>query len=143
MKTSDDYREEFRKVFLNEIMADFQTDMESDFKQYLEQDTLYIKGFDSDSAQIEYERNIFEEIKFGYQSKGYEKADSLAIDSMEAAKLLPPMYYSMYYLQNKETKERDYFKSTDYMANRMWETLGICIRNGKPTNGRNARSGKI
>lgn len=121
MKTSDDYREEFRKVFLNEIMADFQTDMESDFKQYLEQDTLYIKGFDSDSAQIEYERNIFEEIKFGYQSKGYEKADSLAIDSMEAAKLLPPVYYSMYYLQNKETKERDYFKSTDYMANRMWE----------------------
>ncbi len=121
MKTSDDYREEFRKVFLNEIMADFQTDMESDFKQYLEQDTHYIKGFDSDSAQIEYERNIFEEIKFGYQSKGYEKADSLAIDSMEAAKLLPPVYYSMYYLQNKETKERDYFKSTDYMANRMWE----------------------
>lgn len=122
MKTSDDYREEFRKVFLNEIMADFQTDMESDFKQYLEQDTLYQKGFDSDSAQIEYERNIFEEIKFGYESEGYEKADSLALDSMEADKLLPPVYYSMYYLQNKETKERDYFKSTDYMANRMWET---------------------
>ncbi len=122
MKTSDQYREEYRQVFLNEIMAGYQSDMEADFKQYLEQDTLYRKGFESDSAQIEYERSIFEEIKFGYEGMAYEKADSLAVDSMERNNLLPPVYYSMYYLQNKETKERDYFKSTDYMANRMWET---------------------
>ncbi len=122
MKTSDQYREEYRQVFLNEIMAGYQSDMEADFKQYLEQDTIYRKGFESDSAQIEYERSIFEEIKFGYEGMAYEKADSLAVDSMERNNLLPPMYYSMYYLQNKETKERDYFKSTDYMANRMWET---------------------
>jgi uncharacterized membrane protein YphA (DoxX/SURF4 family) len=122
MKTSDQYREEYRQVFLNEIMAGYQSDMEADFKQYLEQDTIYRKGFESDSAQIEYERSIFEEIKFGYEGMAYEKADSLAVDSMERNNLLPPVYYSMYYLQNKETKERDYFKSTDYMANRMWET---------------------
>ncbi len=122
MKTSDQYREEYRQVFLKEIMAGYQSDMEADFKQYLEQDTIYRKEFESDSAQIEYERSIFEEIKFGYEGMAYEKADSLAVDSMERNKLLPPVYYSMYYLQNKETKERDYFKSTDYMANRMWET---------------------
>lgn len=121
IKTSDDYREEIRQLKIQEIMPSFQSQMENEFKQYLAQDTFYAKGFESDSAQIEYERNVFEEIKFSFENKAYEIADSLAVDSMEKAKLLPPVYYSMYYLQNKETKERDYFKSTDYMANRMWE----------------------
>jgi hypothetical protein len=70
-------------------------------------------------------RDLFDskkqEITYKYEDLVYAEADLLANDSLKRANLLPPVYASMFYLQNKENGERKNFSSTDYSKLKLWE----------------------
>jgi hypothetical protein len=75
----------------------------------------------SEEMKIEITENIHQDVVSKYETIVYDIADSIAQDSLERGNLLPPVYASEYYLQNKETQERKYFLSTEYLEKKLWK----------------------
>ena len=121
MKTPDDIRSEIRQMEYDRIMPTYNSKIEQELSDYLTSDTTYQSSNTSDSLKLLIKQEAYDNIYLKYDNEVSMLADTFAQDSMERGNWLPPVTYSMYYLQNKETKEREYFKSTTYLSDRMWE----------------------
>ncbi|MEN8929060.1 MAG: DoxX family protein [Flavobacteriales bacterium] len=121
MKSSDDFKQEIMDYETKKLLAEYSTMMEKDLMVSLAADSAY-----NDTSATEEQKSVIkvsmqEQIGYKYEDLVYAKADSLATDSMEKANLLPPVYASMFYMQNKETGERESFSSTAYSKDKLWE----------------------
>ncbi len=142
MKTPDNIREEIRKMEYDRIMPTYTEKINQELADYLASDTIYQSANSSDSLKSEIEKNAYENIMFKYDGEVSNIADTFALDSMERGNWMPTVTYSMYYLQNKETKQREYYKSTDYLSNRMWENWEFVYVLVNPETGETAEVAK-
>lgn len=142
MKTPDDIREEIRQMEYERRMPTYNSKIENELTEYLASDSLYQSVNTPDSVKKEIKNNAYDNIYLKYDSEVSMMADTFAQDSMERGNWLPPVYYSMYYLQNKKTKEREYYKSTEYLANRMWENWEFVYVLVNPKTGETAEVAK-
>ncbi|MGB1040912.1 MAG: tripartite tricarboxylate transporter TctB family protein [Flavobacteriales bacterium] len=120
MKTSDDYKNEISEGMYASKLAGHQTEIQNQLNSVLNADSTYQDSATSEMDKQDIKQYALEEIEYSFKEMYSAQIDSLVYDSMKRANLLPSIYYSLYYLQNKKTKERDYFKSTDYMTDKMW-----------------------
>ena len=121
IKTSDEFKEEILNAEYERIMPSYASVIEEEVAALLATDSMYNLPAISDSLKGEIKMNIHQDVTSKYEDMAWTSADAFATDSMVKGNLLPPVYYSLYYLQNKNTGERGYFKSTDYITNGMWK----------------------
>jgi len=119
MKSSDDYKEEIMKFETTRLMAQYSDAIRNETMAEVQLDSLYVISNDT------IRRDLFdakkEEITYRYEDLIYAKADSLANDSLKRANLLPPVYASMFYLQNDSSGVRENFSSTRYSNEKLYK----------------------
>lgn len=119
MKSSDDYKEEIMEYEKAKLMEVYSDAIRNETVASVQLDSLYQVSNDT------IKRDLFElkklEITYRYEDLIYAKIDSLANDSLKTANLLPPVYASMFYLQNDTTGERKNFSSTVYSTQKLYK----------------------
>tara|TARA_B110000967_G_scaffold209136_1_gene263938 strand:+ start:1461 stop:3155 length:1695 start_codon:yes stop_codon:yes gene_type:complete len=125
MKSSDDYKEEIMEFEKARLLNSYSIFIEKEIVAALKTDSVYNNPLTSDTVKLILKTQIEEQIGYKYEDLIYVKADSIAFDSLKRANLLPPVYASMFYLQNKKTGERKNFSSTDYSKLKLWENWGF------------------
>ncbi len=120
-KSSDDFKQEIMDAEIAKNMPTYADAIEKDVLILLATDSIYQIANLSDSLKNERKTELMQEITYRYEDLVMQNAEVFAMDSLKRANLLPPVYTTMYYLQNKETGERKKFSSTLYSSEKLWE----------------------
>ncbi len=120
-KSSDDFKQEIMDAEIAKNMPTYASAIEKDVLILLANDSIYQSANLSDSLKNERKNVLKQEVIYKYEDLVMQNAEAFAMDSLKRANLLPPVYATMYYLQNKETGERKKFSSTLYSSEKLWE----------------------
>lgn len=118
--SSDDIKASITETEYEKLLSSYGSLIENDIKLAFENDLRLVTDTISDSLKEIYRTETIDNINQNYQDLAWQKADSIALDSVTRANLLPPVYAVNYLLRNKQTGEDKEFSSIDYLEQKLW-----------------------
>jgi len=122
MKTSETLQEEIYQVEFERIMPLYKQKIKDESHKLIMSNELLNSDSLSEEQKTEIKENIHQDITSKYETVADSIAMAFAADSMVRGNLLPPVFASTFFMENKETKERKEILSTDYLEQKLWKT---------------------